>query len=242
MAYESQDKMVSHPDHYQSKNGMETIDVIEAFTEGLNGIEAACTANILKYACRWKNKNGIQDLEKIIWYTQHLIDHLKTKKEAGTNVEQTLNTFDELGNTGGVHLSLKPNESYSFSFIMPVDKNPFVTDLREIPEVKSDELSPAQQVAQVLEEAAESPSDRKLLSDAERAWLIVAKHDGKKYIARDKDDSLCVYSSEPYKNKCNEWTEDGLDYQELYYSAEDLFQFINWEDEKAWLIDDLLKM
>ena len=30
-----------------------------------------------KYACRWKNKNGIQDLEKIMWYTQHLIDYLK---------------------------------------------------------------------------------------------------------------------------------------------------------------------
>lgn len=135
MAYESQDKMVSHPDHYQSKNGMETIDIIEAFTEGLNGIEAACTANILKYACRWKNKNGIQDLEKIIWYAQHLVDHLKTKEEAGTKVEQTLNKFDELGIAGGVHLPLKSNESYSFSFIIPADKNPFVTDLREIPEV-----------------------------------------------------------------------------------------------------------
>ena len=29
------------------------------------------------YACRWKKKNGIQDLEKILWYAQHLIDHLK---------------------------------------------------------------------------------------------------------------------------------------------------------------------
>lgn len=212
MAYESKDKMVSHPDHYQAKNGMEVINVIEAFTEGLNGIEATDTGNIIKYACRWKHKNGIQDLEKIIWYAQHLVDHLKKK------------------------------ESLTFNFAVPDDKNPFVTDLREIPEVKSDELSPAQQVAQVLEEAAESPSDRTLLSDAERAWLIVAKHDGKKYIARDKDDSLCVYSSEPFKNKHNEWINDGLDYQELYYSAEDLFQFINWEDERAWLIDDLLEM
>ena len=33
--------------------------------------------NIIKYACRWKKKNGIQDLEKILWYAQHLIDHLK---------------------------------------------------------------------------------------------------------------------------------------------------------------------
>lgn len=31
--YESNDKMVSHPKHYQSKSGLEVIDVIEAFTE-----------------------------------------------------------------------------------------------------------------------------------------------------------------------------------------------------------------
>lgn len=113
MAYESQDKMVSHPDHYQSKNGMETIDVIEAFTEGLNGIEAACTANILKYACRWKHKNGIQDLEKIIWYAQHLVDHLKAKERPFT---------------GGTHLP-------TGFVISTFERNPFVTDLLEIPEV-----------------------------------------------------------------------------------------------------------
>ena len=50
--YESDDKMVSHPKHYQSKNGLEVIDVIEAFTEDLNGIEATDTGNIIKYACR----------------------------------------------------------------------------------------------------------------------------------------------------------------------------------------------
>ena len=77
--YESNDKMVSHPSHYQSKYGIEVIDVIEAFTEGLTGIEATDTGNIIKYACRWKCKNGIQDLEKILWYTQHLITHLKEK-------------------------------------------------------------------------------------------------------------------------------------------------------------------
>ena len=78
--YESKDKMVSHPSHYQSKAGLEVIDVIEAFTEDLSGIEATDTGNIIKYACRWKQKNGIQDLEKIMWYTQHLIDHLKDNR------------------------------------------------------------------------------------------------------------------------------------------------------------------
>ena len=75
--YESEDKMVSHPEHYMSKTGMEVIDVIEAFTDELKGIEATDTGNIIKYACRWKKKNGIQDLEKILWYAQHLIDQFK---------------------------------------------------------------------------------------------------------------------------------------------------------------------
>lgn len=68
--------MVNHPPHYISETGMEVIDVIEAFTFDLKGIEAVCTANALKYICRWKHKNGIQDLEKAQWYIQRLIDHL----------------------------------------------------------------------------------------------------------------------------------------------------------------------
>ena len=85
--YESKDKMVSHPDHYQSNDGLEVIDVIKAFTADLNGIEAYDTGNIIKYACRWPKKNGIQDLEKIIWYAHHLIDHLKSKDQT-QEVEQ----------------------------------------------------------------------------------------------------------------------------------------------------------
>lgn len=79
--YESEDKMVSHPSHYQSKKGIEVIDVIEAFTDGLEGIEAVCTANAIKYLCRWNKKNGIQDLEKSIWYIQKLINVLKSKNK-----------------------------------------------------------------------------------------------------------------------------------------------------------------
>lgn len=79
--YESRDKMVSHPDHYQSALGIEVIDVIEAFTDGLNGIEATDTGNIIKYACRWKSKGTpIRDVEKIIWYATHLKNHLEEKE------------------------------------------------------------------------------------------------------------------------------------------------------------------
>lgn len=75
--YESNDKAVSHPTHYQSESGLEVIDVINAFTADLKGIEAVDTANVIKYICRWKKKNGKQDLEKAMWYLQHLIDNVK---------------------------------------------------------------------------------------------------------------------------------------------------------------------
>ena len=77
---ESNDKQVSHPSHYQSESGLEVIDVIEAFTSDLNGIEATDTGNILKYMCRWKHKNGLQDLEKAQWYLTHLIEKIKEKE------------------------------------------------------------------------------------------------------------------------------------------------------------------
>jgi hypothetical protein len=79
--------MVAHPPHYQSKKGMEVIDVIEAFTDGLNGIEATDTGNIIKYICRWKSKNGLQDLEKAEWYIKHLIKHIK-KKNKTQNIKE----------------------------------------------------------------------------------------------------------------------------------------------------------
>lgn len=80
MAYECEDKMVSHPSHYQSESGLEVIDVIEAFTSDLNGIYATDTGNVIKYILRWNSKNGLQDLEKAAWYLTHLIEKVKENK------------------------------------------------------------------------------------------------------------------------------------------------------------------
>jgi len=65
--------MVNHPPHYTA-GGIECIDALEAATIGLRGIEAVCTANAIKYLWRWKQKGGKQDLEKAIWYIQHMAD------------------------------------------------------------------------------------------------------------------------------------------------------------------------
>ena len=36
-------------------------------------------ANVIRYTCRYKNKGGIQDLEKIIHYCEMEIDFMKKK-------------------------------------------------------------------------------------------------------------------------------------------------------------------
>ena len=71
---------VNHPAHYQSSTGLEVIDAIEAFTEGLEGIDAVCTGNIIKYVSRWKKKNGVEDLQKARWYLDKLIEKYYNKE------------------------------------------------------------------------------------------------------------------------------------------------------------------
>ena len=70
-----QNDMVNHPSHY-TQGGIECIDALEAATSGLTGIEAVCTANAIKYLWRWKQKNGIEDLEKARWYINRMISKL----------------------------------------------------------------------------------------------------------------------------------------------------------------------
>lgn len=68
---------VNHPSHYMTKNGIEAIDVMEAFTEDLTGSEATNTWSVLKYVLRWKHKNGVEDLKKARWYLDRLINALE---------------------------------------------------------------------------------------------------------------------------------------------------------------------
>lgn len=72
---------VNHPKHYKSKNGLECIEVIDAATEGLTGIEATHTGQVIKYIWRWKKKNGVEDLKKAKWYLDRLINHLEKEND-----------------------------------------------------------------------------------------------------------------------------------------------------------------
>lgn len=62
-----------NPDHYR-QGAIECIDALEAATINLTGINAVCTANAIKYLWRWKEKNGLEDLKKCVWYVNKLIE------------------------------------------------------------------------------------------------------------------------------------------------------------------------
>lgn len=75
--------LVNHPSHYISPSGrMEVIDVIENFTSDLQGMDAICTANAIKYILRWAHKDHpVEDLKKARWYINKLIDILEESDE-----------------------------------------------------------------------------------------------------------------------------------------------------------------
>jgi len=64
---------VNHPSHY-TQGKVECIDAIESATINKKGIEAVCTANVIKYLWRYENKNGLEDLKKAEFYLNRLIE------------------------------------------------------------------------------------------------------------------------------------------------------------------------
>lgn len=67
---------VNHPPHY-TQGGIECIDAIKAAVTGLEGVEAVCIGNAIKYLWRWKQKNGAEDLKKARWYIERLIKEVE---------------------------------------------------------------------------------------------------------------------------------------------------------------------
>lgn len=69
---------VNHPSHY-TQGGVECIDAITAATVNKTGIEAVCTANVIKYLWRYESKNGLEDVKKAQWYLNRLIAEMEGK-------------------------------------------------------------------------------------------------------------------------------------------------------------------
>ena len=70
---------VNHPSHYLADNGLEAIDVIEAFFH-----DNAFLANVFKYIARTGKKDGnspLQDLSKAKFYLQREIELVTERKQ-----------------------------------------------------------------------------------------------------------------------------------------------------------------
>lgn len=63
---------VNQPKHYTSGK-YECIDVMEDVF-GVEAVKSFCRCNAFKYLWRSERKNGIEDLNKSIWYIKHLIE------------------------------------------------------------------------------------------------------------------------------------------------------------------------
>jgi hypothetical protein len=58
--------MVNQPPHY-TNGGIECIDAMIS-SQGVAAVQDFCLCNAFKYIWRTKNKNGIEDIDKAIWY------------------------------------------------------------------------------------------------------------------------------------------------------------------------------
>lgn len=64
--------MVNHPPHYESGQ-FECIDVMVE-TQGVEAVQCFCVCNAFKYLYRHKNKNGLEDIKKAIWYLNKFVE------------------------------------------------------------------------------------------------------------------------------------------------------------------------
>lgn len=76
---DTKDDLINHPNHYTAYS-REVIDTMqgdmtpEEFTGYLKG-------NVIKYISRYQGKNGVEDLNKAIWYVTRLRDFVKDTKD-----------------------------------------------------------------------------------------------------------------------------------------------------------------
>lgn len=63
---------VNHPSHYET-NGIECFDAIVA-SQGVEAAKEFCVCNAAKYIWRHRHKNGVEDIEKAVWYLKKYLE------------------------------------------------------------------------------------------------------------------------------------------------------------------------
>lgn len=74
---------VNQPAHYETGK-FECIDVMVE-TQGVEATQNFCVCNALKYVYRHKKKNGMEDLQKAIWYLNKAVELEEAKNDKTTN-------------------------------------------------------------------------------------------------------------------------------------------------------------
>ena len=64
---------VNHPPHYTQGGSIECITYLRD-SLGEEGFAYYCEGAVKKYIHRWRHKNGVQDLEKAVWYLERMIE------------------------------------------------------------------------------------------------------------------------------------------------------------------------
>ena len=76
---DNMDEQINHPKHY-NQGKVETIDAIETACS-LEGFQFYCLGNVIKYVSRQRNKGGIIDLKKALWYLKKAIEVMERENE-----------------------------------------------------------------------------------------------------------------------------------------------------------------
>ena len=88
---------VNHPSHY-TQGGIECIEAIKA-SLGIDGFCDYCKGNVLKYLWRWRDKGGVEDIQKAQVYLGWMLD---SAKAMGWEEEQPSNSTARLDD-GGIY-------------------------------------------------------------------------------------------------------------------------------------------
>lgn len=99
---------VNHPAHYETGK-FECIDVMVE-TQGVEATQNFCVCNALKYVYRHKKKNGMEDLQKAIWYLNKAVE-----LEEAKNAKLAMEYLKSLG--------------FDLSDLVKADENPVTTAL-----------------------------------------------------------------------------------------------------------------
>lgn len=121
---------VNHPAHYETGK-FECIDVMVE-TQGVEATQDFCVCNALKYVYRHKKKNGMEDLQKAIWYLNKAVELEEAKNEMIKGITDNYrNVIANVSNMKNAKLAMEylKNLGFDLSELVKADENPVTTAL-----------------------------------------------------------------------------------------------------------------